>query len=213
MREVNTRNNNGSTPLLESIKRKEEKNFDVVQLLLDHNADVRVHDNKGNTPLHLAAESGRLEIARILLKSNAEVNSRNDDGYTPLSPCIEEGIRPDVALLLLDHNADVLVHDNSGNTPLQYAARNGFLEVARTLLERNAEVNSQNYHGSTPLLLASELDTLILCSYCWTIMLMWMCAMLTVTLHCIAQRMAASSRSLGYYSSSMWRSIPGTTWD
>jgi ankyrin repeat protein len=152
---VNTRNNNGSTPLLEALNTR-RKNFDVVQLLLDHNADVQVHDNKGNTPLHLAAESGRLEIARVLLKSNAEVNSRNDDGYTPLFLALKKGYA-DVALLLLDHDADVLVHDNSGNTPLQYAARSGFLEVARTLLERNADVNSPNYHRSTPLLLASEL--------------------------------------------------------
>jgi ankyrin repeat protein len=151
---VNARNNNGITALLGALQGG-RKYFDVVQLLLDHNADVQLHDNKENTPLHSAAESGRLEIARVLLKSNAEVNSRNDDGYTPLFLALKNR-NPDVARLLLDHNANADVHDNSGNTPLLYAARNGFLEVARKLLERNAEVNSQNYHGSTPLLLASE---------------------------------------------------------
>ena len=46
MRSVNSRNDDGSTPFLLSIG---EWNPDVLQLLLDHNADVHVRDNKGMT--------------------------------------------------------------------------------------------------------------------------------------------------------------------
>jgi ankyrin repeat protein len=62
----------------------DSKNPDVARLLLDHNADVHVHNNKGDTPLHKAAIKGHLEVARILLERNAEVNSRNNHGSTPL---------------------------------------------------------------------------------------------------------------------------------
>jgi ankyrin repeat protein len=152
--EVNSWAYNGYTPLLCAT---ESGNPDVLQLLLDHNADMHMTDIKGNTPLHLATEDGDLKIAQILLEHKVDVNSRNDDGSTPFLRALETG-NLDVAWLLLDHNADVHMHDNRGNTPLQRAACSGLLEVSRKILDRSAsaEVNSCNYHGSTPLLLASE---------------------------------------------------------
>jgi ankyrin repeat protein len=154
--EVDPRNNDGLTPFSRALAWKNETNPDILQLFLAHNADMRVHDGRGNTPLHLAAQNGLLEVARKLLERNVEVDPRNHDETTPFLAALANG-HFDVARLLLEQNADVHVHDDKGNTPLHFAARNGLLEVAQILLERNAEVNSQSNHKSTPLLLASEL--------------------------------------------------------
>jgi ankyrin repeat protein len=152
--EVDSRNNDGSTPFLKAWLN--EKNSDILQLFLEHNANMHVCDERGNTPLHLAAEKGLFKVAQILLERDAEVDSRNQDGYTSLLFAIANG-NPKVAQLLLDYNAEVHVQDNTGNTPLHFAAENGLLEISQIILERNAGVNSQNNRGSTPLLLASEL--------------------------------------------------------
>jgi hypothetical protein len=148
----------------------------------------------------------------ILLERNVEVNSRNDDGPTPLLTCIQHG-----HLTLRGYCWTTMRMCTCMTTTetlhCTFGSEKWSPRGCSELLERNAEVNSRNNHGSTPLLLASEYGTLMLCSYCWTTMLMCMCATPMATLHYIAQRSEVSSRLLGYYSSSMWRSIPGTTRD
>ena len=71
----------GFTPLRVA---SEYGHADVVQLLLDYNADLDARDSDGDTLLHCAASGGQLEVARLLLKLNIEVNSRNNEGSTPL---------------------------------------------------------------------------------------------------------------------------------
>ena len=117
--EVYCRNNDGSTPF-QSVW-KTGRNPDILQLFLEHNVDMHVRDEKGNTALHFAAENSLLEVAQILLKRNADVNSQNNHGSTPLLLASEFG-HPDVVQLLLDHNADLYLRDSDGDIPLHCAA-------------------------------------------------------------------------------------------
>ena len=48
----------------------------VSQLLLDSSADVNAQDMNGDTPLHLASSSGKLEIIRVLLEHATAKNYR-----------------------------------------------------------------------------------------------------------------------------------------
>ena len=150
--EVDSQNTDGDTPFLKSWKNG--RNADILQLFLDHNADVRVCDGEGYTPLHVAARNGLLELAQTLLERNADVNCQNNHGSTPLLLASEYGYL-DVVRLLLDHNADLNLRDSDGDTPLHCAALGGQLEVTQLLLKLNVEVNSRNVKGSTPLHLAS----------------------------------------------------------
>ena len=155
-----------------------EEHFEICQLLLERNADVRVHSDGGNTPLHLAASGHHLQIVGILLQYNAEVNSRNEDGRTPLlmalsrenalddggstsSHQVSQGWQKGdlitrLVRLLLDYGANVNVYDKSRKTPLHFAASEGHLYVARMLLERNADVRVHGDGGDTPLHLAAS---------------------------------------------------------
>ncbi len=57
----------------------------VAAVLLSHGADVNARDGEGKTPLHFAAQQGRIQAVEWLLKNGAAVNAKDDKGVTPLS--------------------------------------------------------------------------------------------------------------------------------
>ncbi len=57
----------------------------LVQLLLDHDADIDARDTNGNTPLHLAARNGNLSMVKLLIARGANATIVNRDGQTPLA--------------------------------------------------------------------------------------------------------------------------------
>ena len=134
--EVNSQNRYGSTPLLLASERGPE----LVQLFLDHNADLHARNGSGDTLLHRAAIAGRLEVVRLLLELNAEVNSRNNKGSTPLhlafpgSPHAEGNL--DIARLLLDHGADMQIRNLDGKTASQMACGSEQQEILQLLSPR-----------------------------------------------------------------------------
>ena len=143
--------NEESTPFLRALR---YGYLDIARLLLDHDANVHVHDKYGTNPLHFAAENGLLDVAQILLERSVDVNSQNYHGSTPLLLASEFG-HPDVVQLLLDHKADLCLCDSDGDTPLHCAAIGGQLETTLLLLKLNVKVNPRNFKGSTPLHCAS----------------------------------------------------------
>jgi hypothetical protein len=56
----------------------------LMQLLLDHKAEVYLADAKGWTPLHLAARAGAAAKVECLLAAGAKVSDTNSQGNTPL---------------------------------------------------------------------------------------------------------------------------------
>lgn len=71
--DVNHVNNLGWTALLEAIVLSDGglNHQQIVQLLVDHGADVNIPDKDGVTPLQHAQERGFAEIERILVKAGA----------------------------------------------------------------------------------------------------------------------------------------------
>jgi ankyrin repeat protein len=127
----------------------EDGNFDVVQALLDHGANVNERNIRHRTPLILASRSGKYEVAKLLIKYGADVNCRNKEGWTPLHLASRDGYL-DVAQLLLDHGADVNVKEQELWTPIHLALSNDHVDTARLLLERGAHVHVRNIEGRTP---------------------------------------------------------------
>lgn len=54
----------------------------LVEWLLKHNAQVNVRDADGNTPLHIAAETGKKIMVEDLLAAGADVTLKNNAGET-----------------------------------------------------------------------------------------------------------------------------------
>lgn len=62
-------------------------NFDheeVVEILLEKNANVDSKDCDGETPLYRAAAVGNETIVKMLLEHHADINAKDNDGRTPL---------------------------------------------------------------------------------------------------------------------------------
>ncbi|KAJ3598872.1 hypothetical protein NHX12_032835 [Muraenolepis orangiensis] len=53
---------------------------DMVRVLVNHEADVNLVDERGNLPLHLAAGEGHTEVVQLLAERTAEPGRRNAEG-------------------------------------------------------------------------------------------------------------------------------------
>ena len=111
---------------------------DVLEMLLAHHADVEARDQRGWTPLHLAAHNHRKDIVKLLLEWHADPNARAKyrgysgwcSGGTPLHLALitagEDGTtkedRNETLRLLLGHHADPNARDEKGQTPLDLPA-------------------------------------------------------------------------------------------
>ena len=77
----------------------------IVQLLLDHGANVNASQADDFTPLHEAAQNGMLDVTQWLLDRGANVNPRlSSSGKTPLALALEHH-HDDITQLLKQHGA------------------------------------------------------------------------------------------------------------
>jgi ankyrin repeat protein len=122
--DVNTRNNEGNTPLNVAIK---QANYAAVRQLLQQGADPNIRNNEGNTPLNVAVKRGNaVTIVAALLQHGADPNIRDNEGNTPLNVAVKRYYGyGSVITLLLQHGADPNIRDNEGNTPLTVASHHG----------------------------------------------------------------------------------------
>ena len=70
----------------DSIKERQRvisERIDVIKMLLAAGADIHAFDERGNTPLHDAADEGYYEIVQFLLDKGAAPDAYNKEGKTP----------------------------------------------------------------------------------------------------------------------------------
>ncbi|WQF85889.1 Putative ankyrin repeat-containing domain superfamily [Colletotrichum destructivum] len=115
----------GMTPLLVAA---EETNiegipsFEMMEVLLDHGAEVNVSDlENSDTPLHGAAMVNRIDSARRLLEHGADPNLCNLNSFTPLTVAVRRG-HLEMAQLLVERGADVHARDIDGMSLLNACA-------------------------------------------------------------------------------------------
>lgn len=147
-------NEYGVTPLMYAVQ---SSSYDLVELLLKHNANPNKKPFDGNTALHAALRAGNDSIADLLLQYKADVNIKNNLGLTPLHYSAWYGM-PYMTDVLLYYGANVDVRDIRDNTPLMLSAYNGTLLSARVLLENNANPNLTNQKGVSPLMIAAQFN-------------------------------------------------------
>jgi len=133
--------------------------LDVVELLLENEANPNAKDVIGWTPLHWAADAGRTEVVKVLLEYQAHVNVRDDEGETPLFRAACWG-NAETAKLLVENGAKIDIKDKYGRMLLHRAAWRGRAKAVKYLLEHLPEdfINKQDECGETALHCAASGD-------------------------------------------------------
>jgi len=114
-----------------------------------------VSGRNGQTPLMLAATSGKADVVGALVGGGAKVNARAADGKTPLmlaAGWADAG----VVRALLDASARVDERDENRWTALMMAAARGSAESVKTLLDAGADVGARNKWQQTALMIAAQ---------------------------------------------------------
>lgn len=128
----------------------------IINLLLDHDADIDAADKEGRTPLMVAC-------------SNSHLPSRQDIGdECATAQGQPDGERSNVIEVLLERGADVMKGDRRGFLPLHEACRNSSggrqskVSIVRKLLDFGSPVNAAGVECGTPLHIAcyhSDIET------------------------------------------------------
>ncbi|XP_061078133.1 ankyrin repeat domain-containing protein 27 [Conger conger] len=115
-------------------------------------------DDRGYTPLHVAAICGQSALIDLLVSKGALVNATDYHAFTPLHLSCQKGYQG-VTLLLLHYNASTDVQDNNGNTPLHLACMYGHEDCVKALVYYDlpsCRLDIQNDKGDTALHIAAR---------------------------------------------------------
>jgi ankyrin repeat protein len=135
--------------------KKSNPNLNLVNdlIVLGANVDWQDEDNRGWTPLHVAAYYGKVEIAKMLIDAGADVDVQDEWGKTSLHVVAIYG-NVEIARMLIDAGADVDVQDEDGWTALHWSTGRGDIEIAKVLLDAGARKDIPNNSDKLPYDLA-----------------------------------------------------------
>ncbi|XP_072391523.1 uncharacterized protein [Diabrotica undecimpunctata] len=111
---------------------------------------TRERNERGETPLHLAAIKGDVDQVCKLLAQHTDPNVADFAGWTPLHEACNHGWY-EVAFRLVQSGANVNARGLDNDTPLHDAAVNGHLKLVKLLVEKGADIYAKNSKGKTPL--------------------------------------------------------------
>ena len=156
--DINTYNNELSTPLHEAVSGRSSNAEETVKILLQNGAEVNAKKLDGQTPLHDAD----FQLSTVLIQHGADVRTKDVDLKTPLHGATQRNDLKTVELLI-QHGADVNTRDYNQSTPLHIAAienHRDWSKIVEVLLENGAEVNALDDDSRTPLHYAAKRSSL-----------------------------------------------------
>jgi ankyrin repeat protein len=112
---------------------------------------VRVRDDVGRTPLHLAIEANRLEAFKLLLTEGADINAVANDLDTPWLLAGARG-RTDMLRLMIPKGPDFTRRNRYGGNALIPACHYGHVDTVKLLLTTKIDIDHINSLGWTCLL-------------------------------------------------------------
>jgi ankyrin repeat protein len=120
---VNVADERGNSPLCHAIMVRGSDGSVIVELLLDHGADVNGEDCGWQIPLIRAAFAGRADMVEILLRRGANVARRSPNHWTALHWAAVHPDKLELVSMLLRAGADPRAVDDVGVSPIDVARR------------------------------------------------------------------------------------------
>ncbi|XP_048452201.1 ankyrin repeat domain-containing protein 12 isoform X2 [Rhincodon typus] len=111
---------------------------------------VNKRNERGETPLHMAAIRGETKQVKELISQGADVNVKDFAGWTPLHEACNLGYY-EVAKQLILAGADVNTQGLDNDTPLHDAASNGHRDIVKLLLRNGGDAYQMNHRGERPV--------------------------------------------------------------
>ncbi|XP_062284792.1 ankyrin repeat domain-containing protein 12 [Scomber scombrus] len=123
---------------------------------------VNKRNERGETPLHMAAIRGDAKQVKELISLGADVNVKDFAGWTPLHEACNLGYY-DVAKVLISAGAEVNTQGLDDDTPLHDASSSGHKDIVKLLLRHGGNAFQANKRGERPVDVADsqELEQLL----------------------------------------------------
>uniref|UniRef100_T1JHF0 BRCT domain-containing protein n=1 Tax=Strigamia maritima TaxID=126957 RepID=T1JHF0_STRMM len=112
-------------------------------------------NGKGETPLHVATNSGDFDKVNALIEHGANVNTKDNAGWTPLHEAGLRGFR-EIMILLLEKGAYIDEPAQNDFTALHDAVVNDCIDTVKILVFRGADIYARTDSGKTALDLAAK---------------------------------------------------------
>lgn len=133
--------------------------LEMVEYLLNNNADTDVQNKDGITALHIAARAGKKTMVKKLLTHGANPDIQDKHSMTPLMYAVMKKSNQDhydVIKTLLHHGADSNLINYKGSTALMMASANNDYAVAKLLLKHHANPLTKDAQGRTAFDLTND---------------------------------------------------------
>jgi hypothetical protein len=129
----------------------------IVEILLEHGAEVDGRAMRGETALHRAAARAKVEAMEVLLARGAAVNDRDEYGATPLHHAMKCGCRHGEHVeLLLSRGAVLDTKADGGKTPLHWSAEWGSQVAGVVLCAHGVAIDARDDEGRRALDIAEK---------------------------------------------------------
>jgi ankyrin repeat protein len=117
-------------------------------LVKELGADVNKADHEGSTPLHVAAQHGRLDVVRALIKQlGADINTSDEHGRTPLMTT-SLGKQDKVIRWLIKNGADAQASHQEYGTAADYSSMSGAPVAQTAYIEARANCAKPGCEGA-----------------------------------------------------------------
>jgi ankyrin repeat protein len=123
---------------------------EIVEMLLDHKADVNQATIQNGTAAHIAAWKGTPIMLELLKKHGADFTQHTLTGWYPIHCAAVHGNEAAIQWLL-SHGASIDSVTAAGETALHIAAQYGLYHTAKLLLDSNAAVDAKTVENLTSL--------------------------------------------------------------
>lgn len=128
--------------------------YEIVEILIDHGAEVNTVGPQGFTTLQAAIsragdEAEALKIVKLLVENGAELNPEDQMKSATLRAAMHN--RADMMEIFLKNGADPDTHTEDLKYPIHYAVKNKDVRSVRLLKEYGAQLDVKDKNGKAPL--------------------------------------------------------------